>query len=140
MASLQSISKKILQTICIFAFILTIIILAGALYIQFFFDEAPCPLCLLQRAAFVNISIALIMNLRYGERVSHWAMVILSACVGIAVSIRQICLHITDPKGFGSAIWGLHLYTWCFIGFSIAIVGSALILLVYSPKSRLKNS
>jgi len=140
MASIQSISKKILQTLCILAFILTIIILAGALYVQFFFDEAPCPLCLLQRAAFVNISIALILNLRYGERVSHWAMVILSACVGIAVSIRQICLHVTDPKGFGSAILGLHLYTWCFIGFSIAIVGSALILLVYSPKSRLKNS
>jgi len=107
------------------------IILGAALMMQFVYHEAPCPLCLMQRAAFVSIGIALLMNLRYGNKVIHWALVNLSAVVGIAVSIRQILLHITSPVGFGSAVFGLHMYTWCFIGFTFAIVGSAIILIFY---------
>lgn len=128
----HTLPENILRTACIIAFIATIVILAAALFVQMFMNEQPCPLCLLQRAAFVSMAIGLLLNLRYGERAAHWSIVILSACAGIAVSIRQICLHITTPEGFGSAFLGLHMYTWCFIGFSIAIIGSALILLVYS--------
>lgn len=108
-----------------------VIILAAAIAVQIFYDEAPCPLCLLQRAAFVAVGISFLMNVRYGNRARNWASAILAACAGIAVSIRQICLHITSPQGFGSAFGGLHMYTWCFIGFSIIIVGSALMLLIY---------
>jgi disulfide bond formation protein DsbB len=108
-----------------------ILILTAALVMQFFYGEQPCPLCLLQRAAFVSIGIALLMNLRYGNKVGHWALVILSAVAGIAVSIRQILLHVTDSVGYGSAVVGLHLYTWCFIGFALAIVGAAVMLLAY---------
>ncbi|MDF2530366.1 MAG: lidJ [Gammaproteobacteria bacterium] len=110
------------------------IILGAALFVQFFLHETPCPLCELQRAAFVNIGIALIMNIRYGNKASHWGMVILSASTGAAVSLRQICLHITSPAGFGDAVLGLHMYTWCFIGFSTAIVGSAVMLLIYPER------
>ena len=112
-----------------------ILILGAALIVQFFQHEPPCPLCLLQRAGFINIGLALLMNLRYGNRVIHWAMVIFSGLTGISVSIRQILLHITDPLGFGKPFFGLHLYTWCFIGFSIAIVGATLMLIVYPEVS-----
>ncbi len=108
-----------------------LIVLGTALVVEFSYKEEPCPLCLLQRVAFLNIGIALLLNLRYGNRVSHWAMVILSGAAGAAVSIRQILLHITDPVGFGSPLMGLHLYTWSFIGFAIAIIGGALMLLIY---------
>lgn len=111
-----------------------IILLLAALVVQFFAHEEPCPLCLLQRAAFVNIGICLLMNLRVGNKVSHWAMAILSACAGIAVSIRQILLHITDPIGFGEPFLGLHMYTWCFMGFALVIVGATVMLLIY-PES-----
>lgn len=114
------------------------VILGSALFVQFYYHEAPCPLCELQRAAFVNIGLALILNVKYGNRVSHWAMVILSSIAGIAVSIRQILLHVNDPVGFGSAIFGLHMYTWCFIAFACAIVGSAVMLLIYPESRRLK--
>lgn len=130
----NTLSKNLLRTFCILGFIATVVILAAALYVQMFMDEQPCPLCLLQRAAFASMAIGLLMNLRYRESSAHWAVVILSACAGLAVSIRQICLHITNPKGFGSAFLGLHMYTWCFIGFSITIIGSALILLIYSEE------
>ncbi len=106
-------------------------ILAGALVMQFVYGEDPCPLCLLQRAAFVSIGIALLMNLRYGNKVAHWALVILSAAAGIAVSIRQILLHVNDSVGYGSPVTGIHLYTWCFIGFALAIVGATILLLIY---------
>lgn len=111
-----------------------LIILAAAIVVQLLFSEAPCPLCLLQRAALVAIGIAMLMTLRYGNRAKNWASAILSACAGIAVSIRQICLHITSPKGFGSAFLGLHMYTWCFFAFSAVIVGSAFMLLIYPEK------
>lgn len=131
---------KLLQEIewidSIIGLISVLFILSGAVFVQIFYSEQPCPLCLLQRAAFVCIGISLFMNVRYGNKVSHWAMAIIGATTGIAVSIRQILLHITSPQGFGSAILGLHMYTWCFIAFAITIVGSAIMLLIYPEKKR----
>jgi len=115
-------------------FIGVIIILSAALVVQIFYSEAPCPLCLLQRAAFVAVGISFLMNLRYGNRAKNWASAILAACSGIAVSIRQICLHITSPEGYGSAFLGFHMYTWCFFAFAAIIIGSALMLLIYPEK------
>jgi disulfide bond formation protein DsbB len=115
----------------IIGFIGVIIILAAALIIQFLYSEQYCPLCMLQRIAFINIGIALLMNLRYGNKVPHWSLVILSAIAGLAVSIRQILLHINDSVGFGTAVLGLHLYTWCFIAFSLAIIGATSTLLIF---------
>jgi len=114
-------------------------ILCAAFVMQLVFHEAPCPLCLLQRAGFASVGLAFLMNLRYGNRVAHWALAILSACAGIAVSIRQILLHITSPVGFGSAILGLHMYTWCFIAFAVTIVGSAMMLIIY-PEQNGRNA
>ena len=44
--------------------------------------------------------------------------------------MRQILLHIMpgDP-GYGSALLGYHYYTWAFIGFAVAIVLIAAMLL-----------
>jgi disulfide bond formation protein DsbB len=111
-----------------------LIILIAALVMQIYYDEAPCTLCLLQRAAFVAVGISFLLNLRFGNRAKNWASAILAACAGIAVSIRQICLHITSPEGFGSAFFGIHMYTWCFLIFSLIIVGSAFMLLIYPEK------
>lgn len=115
-------------------------ILIAALVMQFVYGEMPCPLCELQRAAFLSIAIGLFMNVRYGNQVAHWAIVILSAMAGIAVSIRQILLHVNDPIGFGSAILGLHMYTWCFIGFVMVILGSTLMLIIYPECVNIKKN
>jgi disulfide bond formation protein DsbB len=111
-----------------------VIILGAAIFVQFFYGEQPCPLCLLQRAAFISVGLALLMNLRYKNRVAHWALAIISSVAGIAVSIRQILLHITSDIGFGRSVFGLHMYTWCFIAFGLTILGSAFMLLIYPEK------
>jgi len=110
------------------------IVLISALFIQLYLHEEPCPLCLLQRAAYINIGLALMLNLRYGNKVSHWAMVILSAVAGAAVSMRQILLHISSPEGYGLVVFGLHIYTWSFIIFITCIIGSVIMLLIYPER------
>ncbi len=105
------------------------LVLVGALYLQFFQQEMPCPLCLLQRVGICAVALGLLLNLLYGEKASHWGLVIFAALAGISVSIRQISLHLLDPVGFSVSILGLHLYTWSFITFACVLLGTAIMLI-----------
>ena len=97
---------------------------------QLLLGELPCPLCLLQRILFAMLALGPMLNIRHGPRSSHYALSLLAAVVGAVVSGRQILLHILpgDP-GYGSALLGYHYYTWAFIGFAMAIVTIAAVLL-----------
>ena len=105
-------------------------VLLAAFAAQLILYELPCPLCLLQRVQFALLAVGPILNIRFGPRPSHYAISLLAAAAGAAVSTRQILLHITpgDP-GYGSALLGLHYYSWAFIGFAVAIVLIAVTLL-----------
>jgi disulfide bond formation protein DsbB len=105
-------------------------VLAAAFAAQILLEELPCPLCLLQRILFAMLAVGPIMNLRYGPHPSHYALSLLGAAAGVVVSSRQVLLHIMpgDP-GYGSALLGLHYYSWAMIGFAAAIVLIALMLL-----------
>lgn len=109
-------------------------VLAGSLHLQFGVGEQPCPLCLVQRSGMIAIAVGPIMNLLWGMKPAHYALSILGAVVGGAGSVRQILLHIQpgDP-GYGPAFLGLHLYTWAFVTFAIAVVGCAFMLLWNKP-------
>ena len=106
------------------------LVLAMAFAMQFALYELPCPLCLLQRAFFCAVAVGPILNLRYGPRASHYALSILAALAGAAVSMRQVLLHILpgDP-GYGTAILGYHYYTWAFLLFAAMAVAAAIMLL-----------
>lgn len=125
---------KIARVINVLALFALLGVLAGSLHLQFGIGEQPCPLCLVQRSAMIGLAVGPVMNLLWGMRASHYALSILAAVVGAAGSIRQILLHIEpgDP-GYGPAVLGLHLYTWAFITFVIAIVGCAAMLLWDAP-------
>ena len=105
-------------------------ILAAAFAAQILLHELPCPLCLLQRIQFAMLAIGPILNIRHGPRPSHYAVSLLVAIAGAAFATRQVLLHIMpgDP-GYGSALLGFHYYTWALIGFGIAIVAIATVLL-----------
>jgi disulfide bond formation protein DsbB len=106
------------------------LVLAAAFAAQLLLNELPCPLCLLQRVQFAMLAIGPILNVRFGPRPGHYALSLLAACAGAAVAARQILLHIMPgDTGYGSALLGLHYYTWAFIAFAAAIVLIAIILL-----------
>jgi hypothetical protein len=99
--------------------ILLIIVLVD----QLLRHDLPCPLCLLQRICFVAIGLAMLMNLRFGIKPSHYALMILATLLGLGVALRQIHLHLApnDP-GYGLRFLGEYLYTWSAIGFFIILI------------------
>lgn len=126
-----------------------ILVLVLAFVVQFMSGELPCPLCVMQRVGLMLCALAplyLLISQRDGEVMVRDVAVaggigVVAGLVGAAASARQIMLRIlpNDP-GFGHAVFGLHLYTWCLIAFLAQIAASGLMLvgLVWLPKSRLQ--
>lgn len=113
------------------------VVLAAAFFYQLAFGELPCPLCLLQRGAFVALGLGFLLNIRFGSSPAHYGMVVVSAVIGASVALRQILLHIQpgDP-GFGSAFLGLHFYTWALVAFAVTILYAGLLLFLESGDGR----
>ena len=112
------------------------IVLAMAFYFQFVFYDLPCPLCLLQRLAFVAVAFGLCLNMLWGTRARNYALMIVAALFGALASGRQILLHIVPGTGaYGEPIFGLHYYTWAFILFGFVVLGAAIMLLLEGPDS-----
>jgi disulfide bond formation protein DsbB len=120
---------KYFNSICI---LIICIILMGALYFQFGLNEDPCPLCLLQRMGMIGVIFGLALNVFFGFDPKHFAVVIIAAIVGAVFSVRQVLLHIAPVEGdlgYGTPIFGMHLYTWGVLIFISSILGSAIFLL-----------
>lgn len=117
-------------------------VLFGALSIQFFEQEEPCPLCLLQRIGMLGVASGALMNCRFGPHKSHYGLSLLSAFFGGFVALRQIALHICPGfPTFGRPFWGLSLYTWSFIVFcsSVAYIGLELLIFDQSKEKEGMN-
>lgn len=124
---------------CIFILALSGI-LFGAFIFQFVYKEEPCPLCLLQRLGMISIICAGLLNLKFGIKTKFYAIALIGALAGAAVSIRQILLHIAPGSTpFGSPIMGLSLYTWAFVTFVVSIIGVSFLLYRYDPKKHTKT-
>jgi disulfide bond formation protein DsbB len=112
---------------------------------QLLLHDLPCPLCILQRGAFVVAGSGLALNLRFGPRPSHYAIMIVGALAGAVIAGRQILIHIVPGTGsYGSDLLGLHFYTWAFVLFAAIMLGTAVMLLfdgqferVEAPANRL---
>ena len=125
-----------LQHFCVLAICA---VLVGALWVQFGQGEFPCPLCLQQRMAMMLAAIGSIFVITHGRfaRVEGFSvmgvgygMSILGASLGMLMSSRQVLLHILPgDEGYGSPVFGLHLYTWALIVFMVVIVVSGLMLI-----------
>ncbi len=97
--------------------------LIEALFWQIAFNELPCPLCQLQRVALTLAGIGMMLNIRFGPRATHYAIILASALAGATASVRQVLLHIAPgDAGYGSTLFGLHFYTWGFISFFIMML------------------
>lgn len=115
-------------------------IICGSLYIQFALKEFPCPLCMTQRIsmilcamaqAYVVCRIRIDRRLRLRDFALGQGMTLCAALGGACMSIRQILLHIVPPDpGYGTPIFGLHIYTWALLVFAAEIVVVAVNLLL----------
>ncbi|WP_407973249.1 disulfide bond formation protein B (plasmid) [Burkholderia pyrrocinia] len=97
---------------------------------QIYFHDLPCPLCLLQRVGYIAAGMGLALNLRFGVRPSHYAVILIGALLGGVVSARQSLLHIVPGSGaYGPEILGMHMYVAAFVGFVVIVVVVACMLL-----------
>lgn len=103
--------------------------LITAFFYQFVYHELPCPLCLLQRLGFLLVASGFLLNLRFGFRASHYSCALLAALFTAFVALRQVLLHIVPGSGsYGSAVFGLHMYTWSFIAAMLIIIATSVML------------
>lgn len=87
-----------------FGFFLVAILLLTSLYLQFFEGFEPCPLCTLQRFAFLGLGVFYLLGLicyRWGFiRIFSSVLALLSATAGLFLSGRQIWLqHFPSDAG-----------------------------------------
>lgn len=130
-------TKKILNFLDIIGICAVLIF---AFYIQIFWHEEPCPLCNLQRLAWIGVAIGILLNLRFGISSRHYSLSLLSALIGAGVALRQVTLHIVPGEaGFGAPIFGLHLYTLSFMGFIVSLFYLALLMFFGDNKNNLKG-
>lgn len=115
-----------------------ILVLVAAFVVQFVTGEPPCPLCTVQRISLMLCALGplyLLLNPRHDDEVTARTVAtaagiaILAGLVGAAASGRQVLLHIlpNDP-GYGTPVFGLHLYTWCLIAFLAHITANGAML------------
>ena len=113
------------------------VVLLVAFYYQFAHGELPCPLCSLQRVGFIVAGVALMLNLRVGRSPAHYGIVLLTAVAAGIASLRQIALHVVPGTGsYGSALFGMHFYTWAFVAYGGLIVYVAIQLLLGTESRR----
>jgi disulfide bond formation protein DsbB len=115
-------------------------VLAVAFFYQLGLGELPCPLCLLQRGAFVAVGLGFLLNIRFRTSPAHYGIALISAVIGASVSLRQVLLHVQpgDP-GFGSTFLGLHFYSWGLLSFAGALLYTAVLLFVEPDERRLEE-
>ena len=121
-----------------------LLLLLMAFGFQFIFNELPCPLCLLQRVGFIGIACGFLLNLRFGLKSSHYAIALLFAFFTAMVALRQVALHAIPGSGsYGSAVFGLHMYTWSFIVSVVVLVFTTIMLGMdsqyYSQQKNISN-
>lgn len=109
-------------------------ILLGAYGVQLFLHEEPCPLCMLQRIGMLGVATGASLNLFFGVRPAHYAIILLSSLFGGLVALRQISLHVCPGFAeFGLPVLGLSLYTWSFLIFCCCILAVSLLLILWNP-------
>lgn len=111
------------------------IALAVAFYYQIVKHELPCPLCLLQRIGLIISGFGFLFNACVGVRNLHYGMVIMGSVLTGIMASRQVFLHIMPgDTGYGSALIGLHFYTWALISSVVIIAFTAVVLAISEMK------
>ena len=81
----------------IIGFLLCLSLLGFALYLQYFQEQEPCPLCILQRVAFIGMMVLFLIAAVHGPRrraaIVYSSLLFIIAGIGAAVAGRQVWLQ-----------------------------------------------
>jgi disulfide bond formation protein DsbB len=90
-------------------------------------------MCLRQRFGFLCIAFGFLMNLRFGFKPSHYAIVLVSALYVASMALWQISFHVIPGTGaYGSPVFGIHLYTWSFMISTAVILATSFVMAIDS--------
>jgi disulfide bond formation protein DsbB len=84
--------------------VVAIALLGGALYLQFFRQEAPCPLCILQRYAYLFIAVFALIGAVFKSWRKIWiaqGLILLAALGGIAAAGWHVWTQISPSFSCG---------------------------------------
>jgi disulfide bond formation protein DsbB len=98
-------------------------LLLDAFYFQLVEGELPCAFCNLIRVAFMVFGSGFLLNLNFRRSQWNYVLSAFGALVGSMISLLFMFAKApptTHPTG--SAIFGLHMYTWTFLVFTAAIM------------------
>lgn len=113
------------------------LVLCGGFFFQFAKGEYPCPLCMLQRMFMVLallgpagiIRSGLDGEIRGRDYMMGWGLALVACVAGSVASWRQTMLHILPgDAGYGSEVFGLHLYVWAWLLFQASVAAIGLVL------------
>jgi len=78
-------------------FLICVVLLAFALYLQHYEYQNPCPLCILQRVAFIGLAVVFLVGALHGpRRTGAWVysgLLVVIASLGISVAGRHVWLQ-----------------------------------------------
>ena len=111
-------------------------VICAAYFEQYYYNESPCPLCMIQRLAMLGVALGLAINLKFGIRPAHYGLSLLFVTFGRAVALRQIALHVCPGfPSFGIPVFGLSLYSWAFIVFFCSAIAIGILLFLCPQES-----
>ena len=113
----------------LFGVFIAIMSIGTAMFIQFVVGDLPCPLCLLQRIAFFGFTYGALLHFKGSSRFRSIGISLLFIVLLQIMSLRQSLIDIYPRPGhawIGSAIFGIHLPIWSFIGALMLVLAISL--------------
>jgi disulfide bond formation protein DsbB len=113
--------------------------LLEAFYYQLVLGELPCAFCNLIRVGFMIFGAGLLLNLRFGADAWNYVISAIGALIGSLISLLFMFAKApsyTTPTG--SAVLGLHMYSWTFIIFTGAWIYCVVLLALLGRTSEEK--
>jgi len=82
-------------------FLICAALLGFALYLQYYEEQDPCPLCILQRVAFIALAIIFLIGALHGPHrrgaIVYSTLLFVTASIGASIAGRQVWLQHLPP-------------------------------------------
>lgn len=110
-------------------------LLLDAFFYQLVLGELPCAFCNLIRVCLMLLGSGLLLNRVFGINPWNYVLSAFGALIGSLLSL--LFMFAKAPawtKPTGSAIFGLHMYTWTFMVFTAAIMFCLIMAVLYAQR------